>query len=267
METPIYRLDLCYHGTYYQGWQSQPAETGVQDRVEQALSTVLRHPVRVIASSRTDAGVHAEQQVAIFKTHVPVEPVKLSRSLNSLLPKDIGVTRVQAVTADFHPILGSLGKAYRYRLWNGEAKNPFIAPFVWKIHPRIDIATVKRLAPEFVGTHDFTSFCATDSSAKTRERTIFEIRVEERGSLVDIWITGNGFLKQMVRAIVGTLIEFADGKHQDTSVAAMLAARDRTAGGSTAPAQGLCLVHVFYDRVMTCEELIRESSQGFSLGV
>lgn len=267
METPVYRLDLCYQGTHYQGWQSQPSETGVQDRLEHALATFLRHPVRVTASSRTDAGVHAEQQVVTFKTHVPIDPVRLSRALNSLLPKDIGVLNVQVAKPDFHPILSSLGKAYRYRLWQSEAKNPFVAPFVWKLHPRIDIATIKRLAQEFVGTHDFTSFCATDSSAKTRERTIFEMRVEERGPLVDIWIIGNGFLKQMVRAIVGTLIEFADGKHQGTSIGAMLAARDRKAGGSTAPAQGLSLVHVFYERVMSCEELIRESSQGFTVGV
>lgn len=258
------RIDFSYIGTQYFGWQTQNKDNCVQDRVEAALQTVLRHPVRVLGASRTDTGVHAEHQVAVFRTSAQFDTGRLLKSLNAILPRDMGVYSVQEVEGDFHPIGSCKAKAYRYRLWTGKGKHAFLDPYVWRLFQPLNLEKLKPLAQQFLGTHDFTSFCASDSNAKTRERTILDIGVEEHGELIDIWIIGDGFLKQMVRSMVGTLVELASSSDTRT-IKELLDLKDRTQAGTTAPAQGLCLVRLFYEGVPMLKELQRQSERGFSM--
>lgn len=262
--TKTIRIDFSYIGTQYLGWQTQNKDDCVQDRVEAALQTILRHPVRVLGASRTDTGVHAEHQVAVFKTAAQVDPGRLLKSLNAILPRDMGVHSVQEVDGNFHPIGSCKAKAYRYRLWTGRGKHAFLDPYVWRLFQPLDLEKLTSRAQEFLGTHDFTSFCATDSNAKTRERTILDIGVDHHGELIDIWIIGDGFLKQMVRSMVGTLVELASSADSRT-ITQLLAAKDRTKAGVTAPAQGLCLVRLFYESVPTLKMLQRQSERGYTM--
>lgn len=228
---------------------------------------MLRHPVRVTGAARTDTGVHAEHQVATFQTEVPFEALKWQKSLQGLLPKAIGVTSVTASPAEFHPILSAKAKVYRYRLWLDVARHPMIAPYVWELHRPIDLAIMLGEARSFVGTHDYTSFCATDSSAKTRERTVLDVTIDPRGPMLDVWVIGTGFLKQMVRTMVGTLVESGSGRVPPGTVARLLGARDRTAAGITAPAQGLTLVKILYEPPPATATLIAATARGFAWGL
>lgn len=264
---PLYRLDLCYIGTQFLGWQAQPNKQSVQDRLEHALSTILRHPVRVTGASRTDTGVHAEHQVATFRSAANIDCGKVLRSLSGILPRDVGVLALQPVAAgsSFHPIVDCEGKAYRYRIWRGSQRHPFWQDFSWHIHQPLDVDRMREEAKALVGTHDFTSFCAADSSAKTKVRTLFECVVEERGAFLNIWFIGDGFLKQMVRALVGTLVEYGTGKRTQPGMEVLLTAGDRTITGQTAPALGLSLVRLFYDEILTYRQLSYASEAGYSL--
>lgn len=260
----LYRLDLRYDGRPFQGWQSQPDGSGVQDHLEKALRTFLRHDLRVTGASRTDSGVHAEHQVATFSTDVAFDARRWLRSLHGLLPEAVGVMGIQPVEAAFHPILSAKGKAYRYRLWLSESRHPFGAPYAWTVPATLDLALMGREAASFVGTHDYTSFCAVDSSAKTKVRTVTEVAVLGAGPLVEVWVLGEGFLKQMVRSMVGTLVAVGAGRYPPGSVAPMLAALDRKAAGQTAPAAGLCLVEIFYDELRSARDLRAASRDGFT---
>jgi tRNA pseudouridine38-40 synthase len=218
----------------------------------------LRHPVRVTGSSRTDAGVHAEHQVATFESAQEWDEPRWLASLRGLLPAEVCVKSLKPCADDFHPIRSSSGKEYRYRFLTGVAGDPFVGPYSWHLRCAPDWDRFRHEMRSFVGKHDFSSFCASDSSAKTFQRTILETRLEIDGSVVEWSVTGEGFLKQMVRAMAGTLIELSCGKHPSASVATMLAARDRRQAGITAPAQGLTLVRVFYepreDYVRDCKD-------------
>jgi tRNA pseudouridine38-40 synthase len=262
-----YRIDLKYVGGPFHGWQSQPSGSGVQDHVEKALATMLRHQVRVIGASRTDSGVHAEHQVGIFRTTEPFAERQWLKSLYGLLHDSIGVSSIQPVPAEFHPVYAARGKAYRYCIWVGATRNPQVAPYCWQLFQELDLDAIRAGAQALVGTHDFSSFCAADSSAKTRQRTILEIDVARRGPLVDLWVVGHGFLKQMVRIIVGTLVDAGLGRLPADGVAKVLAARDRTQAGRTAPAQGLSLVEIFYDQVPAVAQLKARCSADFCLRI
>lgn len=263
-----YRIDLKYVGTSFHGWQSQPSGNCVQDFLEKALATLLRHPVRVIAAARTDSGVHAEHQVAIFKSAVTFDERRWIKSLYGLLPESVGVTALAPVDPAFHPILAATGKAYCYRIWRKAERNPFLVPFVWTHLRDLDVAAMRAAATDLVGTHDFTSFCAVDSSAKTRVRTVLGIEVVEKGPMLEVWVTGEGFLKQMVRNIVGTLVEVGTGRRAPSAMPGILAAKDREAAGVTAPAQGLTLVEIFFGPVPSVADVVaRDTSCSFSLRV
>lgn len=260
-----YRIDLSYRGCGFEGWQTQPNARGIQDHMEKALGIFLGHPVKVIGSSRTDSGVHAEHQVALFKTGLKVDPERMLKSLNALTPKDIGIQAIIPAPSSFHPIHCAKAKAYRYRIWHHKAPNPFLAEVSWHIKGELDPAKMRAELATLVGKHDFTSFCATDSCARSKVRTIMEIAIDERGPLIDLWIIGDGFLKQMIRTIAGTLIEFGLAKRPPGSLPEILAAKDRTKAGITAPGRGLSLVRVFYGDIPTSATLITEARNGYCM--
>lgn len=243
---PAYRMDLAYLGTSYFGWQSQTHRRTLQDHLEKALSTLLRHSVQTIAASRTDSGVHAEHQVVLFRTDVSFHEEKWMRSLNGLLPEDIGVLGIKPADLEFHPIYSAQGKIYRYRIWQGPSRHPHWAHSSWSIHKHINVEAMRNGASFFEGVHDFTSFCALDSSARTRLRHVYGIEIVEKGPMIEIWVFGKGFLKQMVRIMVGTLVDVGLGKKKPEDIAEILRAQNRVAAGKTAPAQGLSLVRIYY---------------------
>lgn len=251
----LYRIDLAYIGSRYHGWQSQKSRCSIQDHLEQALSTLLRHPVKVVGASRTDSGVHAEHQVAVFRSQVPFAPERWLRSLNGLLPEDVGVLSVAPTTEDFHPITSATGKAYRYRLWQGGSRHPQLHPYCWTLLRGLDISAMRAAALHLVGMHDFSSFCASDSSAKTRHRLLWEVEIFEDGPMIEVWIIGKGFLKQMVRIMVGTLVDIGLGKYHPDDLMDIIKQRDRTAAGGTAPANGLTLVEIFFAQIASAQEL------------
>jgi tRNA pseudouridine38-40 synthase len=258
-----YRMDIAYKGTAYNGWQTQPSKNSVQDHLENALSTALRSAVRVLGASRTDSGVHAEQQVAVFRiSHRLNDTNRLRRSLNALIPNDIQVLYIRQVDLSFHPIIDASWKTYRYRLWLGSAISPFASDFVWPIHGTdFDSDALVKAAKFLEGDHDFKSFCASDSSAQTTRRSILSVHVLCQHPLVEIYITGTGFLKQMVRSIVGTLVEVANGRRSPEDISAIIGSKSRAAAGKTAPAAGLSLVHIAYDNASYDDQFISSLQQ------
>lgn len=248
-----YRMDLAYWGTSYFGWQSQTHRKTLQDHLERALGILLRHPVQTIAASRTDSGVHAEQQVVLFRTDVPYHQEKWIRSLNGLLPGDMGVLSIEPAAPEFHPIYSAQGKIYRYRIWQGASRNPHVSSSSWAIHRQLNVEPMRQGASRLEGTHDFTSFCAVDSSARTRIRHVLAIEIIEKGPMVEVWVYGKGFLKQMIRIMVGTLVDIGLGKRDSGDIVSIIEAKNRVAAGKTAPAQGLSLVNIFYQERPTVE--------------
>ncbi|MFK7825688.1 MAG: tRNA pseudouridine(38-40) synthase TruA [Oligoflexales bacterium] len=262
-EGQAYRIDLSYIGTPFNGFQSQVSKNGIQDHLEKALRTFLNHDLRVRGASRTDSGVHAHHQVALFRTKVPYSPRWLL-SLNALTPIEIGIQKLCPVDHFFDPIFDSKGKAYRYRLWQGRCFNPFTQSFVWPVHQSIDLKLLAKEAADFIGTHDFNAFCNKDSDAKTTIRKIFDVKCDERGPMIDIWITGEGFLKQMVRIMVGTLVAVMQGHLPPGSIRNLLAGGlERKLAGMTAPAKGLALVEVFYNEVGQLDKIISKCGTHF----
>ncbi|MGA3326987.1 MAG: tRNA pseudouridine(38-40) synthase TruA [Terriglobia bacterium] len=244
------RLILAYDGTDFCGWQRQPDAPTIQACLEDALQKLTGSPAQVFGSGRTDAGVHAAHQVANFHTASAIPCTNFVKALNDLLPPTVRIKGADDVSADFHARYNVLRKTYRYRI----VTTPVCSPLLWRFvchHPYpLDRARMAQAAGLFEGEHDFSSFAAADGQedeeTKSRVRLIFRSRFlwRPRSSMLVYEVTGNGFLRHMVRNIVGTLLEVGRGKGDIPSI---LAARDRTQAGPTAPAQGLCLMKVEYE--------------------
>ncbi len=264
-----YRLDLAYIGTSFQGWQSQPNGQTVQDTIERALRIVLRQQLRILGASRTDTGVHAEHQVATFRSLVPIDCYQTLKSVQALVPSNIGILELQPWAAEFHPVIDAKAKVYRYRIWLGSPQNPFVRPYVWHFHHPLDVSLMQKAAQDLLGYHNFQGFCASDASVATFDRTIFDVRWIQRGPILEFYILGDGFLKQMVRCLVGTLTEIGQGKRPADDINRILLSGDRKEAGQTAPAQGLALLRIFYaltDKIP--ERLISSGAEfGFALGL
>ncbi len=245
---PIYRLTLEYDGTDFEGWQVQATgHRTVEDTVEQALARVAGQRVHVVGAGRTDAGVHAEGQVASVALRRDIEPEELRRSVNAVLPRDLAVVGLVRADDGFHARRAALRKLYRYVLWNGPAPSPLRTRRSHRVRHPLDLAAIRRAATDLVGTHDFASFQGAGSPVGTTQRTLVRLAVEgEAGGEVRLLFEGDGFLRHMVRNLVGTLLDVSRGKRDPASMPALLGARDRALAGSTAPAQGLTLVRVFY---------------------
>jgi len=260
----LYRLDLNYIGADYLGFQSQPNGQTVQDQLEKALGVFCRHPVRITAASRTDTGVHAEHQVVTFKTKAGLDSARLVKGLNALLPSNIRIMNALPVVSSFHPIFNCTGKVYRYKLWRSHGESSFANPLTWKLVGDLYIDAMRHAATVLIGRHDFTSFCASDSSAKSKIRNLREIVIIERGPLLELWFLGDGFLKQMIRNLVGALVAIGRKKISIEQLMSILAARDRSQAPETAPAEGLCLMRIFYGDDANISTLLEPSTSRYN---
>lgn len=238
------KLTIQYDGTHYAGWQIQPHKKTIQGLIQDVLRRVTQEKVDVIGASRTDAGVHALGQVAHFKTRSKISCDKFLIALNGLLPEDISVTDVREVRPSFHAQKGAKKKTYRYLIWNRCYRSALLKDRAWHVWAPLDLKAMRRAARLLIGRHDFAAFRGRLSDTKTSVRTVYEIRIE--GSPLQITVTGNGFLKYMVRNIVGTLVEVGKGRFRPQDVRTILRSKDRKKAGATAPACGLYLVSIEY---------------------
>ncbi|MFQ5646417.1 MAG: tRNA pseudouridine(38-40) synthase TruA [bacterium] len=243
------KITLEYDGGRYSGWQLQPAKPTVQEAVEAKLSQLLNAPVRVHASGRTDAGVHALGQAAHFSTHKEPDLARLMVGFNSIPPRDLSMTGIKEVDATFHARKSALGKWYRYRILNRPFPSPFENGYSWFIHRRLNLESMCRGGGLLTGTHDFSSFKGAGSDTSSQVRTICQIVINRSpvSDIISLDFYGNGFLKYMVRIIVGTLLDVGREKISPDDLKEILAEKDRKAAGVTAPPEGLYLMTVFYE--------------------
>jgi tRNA pseudouridine38-40 synthase len=242
------KLVLEYDGFDYCGWQVQAQAPTIQGVIEAALEKLLGEGVRIHGAGRTDAKVHALGQVASFRCSSTISTMALQRGLNSLLPRDVVVLEVHDVPADFHARFSALGKMYAYRILNRPSRAPLRSRYTWHIPQALDLATMELAGGCLQGTHDFKSFQASGSEVKTTERTVTDLTITRDGDEIVISCTANGFLRHMVRNVVGTLVEVGRGTRPPVDVKRILDGHDRQLAGATAPPQGLCLRQVIYPR-------------------
>ncbi len=239
------RLDICYDGTRYRGWQRLPGVEGtIQGKLETALSRILQEPVTLSGSGRTDAGVHAAHQIANFHCESPKSCEDILHELRRYLPEDIGIYSCQEASPRFHARLNATGKTYCYRIWNSEAPCVFERRYLWAMPDRLDVEAMDRAAQCLVGTHDFSCFCGNSKMKKSTVRRIDCISLTRQGQELLITVTGNGFLQNMVRILVGTLVEVGIGQRGENLDS--LFGQKREKAGFLAPPQGLCLMEVTY---------------------
>lgn len=244
------KLEIEYDGTDFCGWQiqnrSQAKKASIQEVLEKALHKILQEKVRVIGSGRTDAGVHALGQIANFKTESKIPLKNIQRALNSILPSSVSIKNITSVKNSFHSCDSAKSKTYRYIILNRKTPSAFRNKFSWHIPYELDLKLMRSDARALVGRHNFKSFCASGSGAKTTVRTIKRLLVRRSSGILTIDIEADGFLYNMVRNIVGTLVEIGRGKIKKGSLCKILKAKNRTLAGPTAPARGLFLVRVEY---------------------
>jgi tRNA pseudouridine38-40 synthase len=240
------RLLVEYDGTDFHGWQRQPGLRTVQSSLEEAIRSMTGEAVAVRGAGRTDAGVHAAGQVANFTLEARIPEAGLLRGLNSLLPRDLAILDVREVPADFDARFSARGKVYRYRIWNHLVRSPLEARRTWHCRSVLDLAAMREAARTLCGEHDFRAFRAADCERRTTMRVIRRLDLERQGALITLDVEATAFLKNMVRILVGTLVDLGRGKIAPGAIAHMLATGDRAAGGVTAPPQGLTLLRVFY---------------------
>ena len=242
-------LTIAYDGTNYSGWQKQKDEAviTVEGELTKALRLLFRNPaLECIGASRTDAGVHALGQRAVIDVETSIPAEKIPLAIRSFLPADIVVTKAEEVAEAFHPRFDCVKKTYEYRFWNAPAKNPKERLYSAYVQKPLDVERMNEGAKAFLGTHDFAAFCAAGAQVSTTVRTIFDCHVEKQGESVRILVTGDGFLYNMVRIMVGTLLDIQAGSLEAGSIPAILNSGSRAQAGKTAPACGLYLDSVFY---------------------
>ncbi len=235
-------LTVAYDGTAYNGWQVQPNGITIEGELNRALKELLGEDISVIGASRTDAGVHALCNMAVFDTESRILPEKIAPALNARLPEDIRVQRSVEVAPDFHPRRCNTKKTYEYRIYMGKYENPIGRQYAHFVYVPLDVEKMEKAAGYLVGEHDFKSFCVAKAQVLTTVRTLYGIEVKKEGNYLTIRVSGNGFLFNMVRIIAGTLLEVGKGKLAPEQVKEILEAKDRQAAGPTAPARGLTLV-------------------------
>jgi tRNA pseudouridine38-40 synthase len=241
------KLTIAYDGTRFVGWQRQSRGESIQGLLEDVLARIEGTRVTIHGAGRTDAGVHALGQVASVQLAAAHDVATLTRALNAQLPADIRVVAVDHQQDDFHARFSARAKSYRYQLRHSAIADPFDRAFTWHVPERLDVDAMRRAAATLVGTHDFAAFQSAGSDVVDTVRTITRSELVARGDLLVYEVTGTGFLRHMVRAIMGTLIETGRGRRSHDSMSALLAGGARAEAGQTAPPHGLFLVRVDYD--------------------
>ena len=240
------RLDVCYDGTRYRGWQRLAnTDATIQEKLEKALSRILEEDIEISGSGRTDAGVHAQGQVANFHCNSLMPAEEILEQLRRYLPEDIGIYSCRDVSPRFHARLNAKEKTYCYRIWNSNSPCVFQRRFVTVVPEKLDLDQMRRAAAFLVGEHDFSAFCSNAKMKKSTVRYIRSLDITREGDEVRITVTGNGFLQGMVRIITGTLLEVATGIRKPETVPQLFGAK-RAEAGFMAPPQGLCLMEVYY---------------------
>ena len=243
-------MSLCYDGTNYHGWQVQKNAVTVQEVFQGALARLLGEDVDIKGCSRTDAGVHANMYCVSAKIDSKIPCDRLKMALNRFLPRDIAVTGAVEVPLDFHARYSCSGKEYVYKIWNEPVRNPFWHGRAFHYWYHLDVEKLDSAAKNFIGTHDFTSFCTLDKrNPENMVRTVKAFSVERNGGLVEMRVTADGFLYNMVRIMVGTLLRVAMGRIEPQEIPDIISAKDRAKAGPTAVAHGLYLNRVFYDGI------------------
>ncbi|WP_462412580.1 tRNA pseudouridine(38-40) synthase TruA [Neobacillus sp. Marseille-QA0830] len=242
-----YKGIITYDGTRFSGYQVQPNQRTVQAELENVLSKIHKgHEVKVSASGRTDAGVHAKGQVIHFDSPLSIPPEKWAAAMNSLLPDDLSVLSVEVAAPSFHARFDAVGKEYRYMLLLSGKRDPFLRNYAYLYRYPLDLQAMKQAAGHFLGTYDFTSFCSAKTEVEDKIRTIETIDFSLDGEMLTLRFVGNGFLYNMVRILVGTLLEVGAGERKPSDIPSILEKKDRRFAGKTAPAHGLYLWRVFY---------------------
>jgi len=239
-------LTIQFDGSAYHGWQVQQNAVTVQETLQDALQQICRNRDNIVGCSRTDAGVHANMYCCNMRTESPIECSKLVNALNALLPRDIAALSCEEVDFDFHARYDCKSKEYIYKIWNSPNKNPFL--FGYSLHHkyRLDEEFLNSQAKDFIGTYDFSSFCAAGSSVEDTVRTVMNASVEREGDMIVFRVEADGFLYNMVRIMVGTLLDISKGKIPKDSIKQIISAQNRFAAGQTAPAHGLYLNRIHY---------------------
>lgn len=241
-------IRIAYDGSKYYGWQRQNDFVSVQQKVEEALSALLKQNINIRGSSRTDTGVHAMAQGAVFEADTTIPMDKLPYALNSFLPKDIVVWQAREVSDEFHPQYSVLDKTYEYKIQNAVFRNPMLYNYTDFVRYNLDIDKMQKACEYFIGEHDFNAFCASGAQSKTTVRTIYSLSVDKQNDIISIKVRGNGFLYNMVRIIVGTLVEVGRGKIQPNEISDIILSCDRAKAGKTMAPNGLTLMEVNYGK-------------------
>lgn len=263
MSWPARRLAFAveYDGSDFAGWQIQPDQRTIQGSLAEAIAGVVGHPVEVQGASRTDAGVHARDQQAAATVRHPILCAGFAKAVNRRLPPAIAIRAVREVADDFNPRFANAGKTYCYRLYVDRERRPLVDRFAWRVHFALDAEQLAAAARACLGTHDFTSFAASDGSHSNAIRTLWRFALEHVDDVWHLRISGSAFLKQMVRNLVGTWVDCARGHLDPATIPAILSARDRTAAGPTAPARGLTL-ETIHPKAPVGASVTEPSSQG-----
>ena len=240
------RLDICYDGTRYRGWQRLPgADNTIQGKIEQCLSKILGEPIEISGSGRTDAGVHAQHQVANFHCESTMPAGEILSQLRRYLPEDIGIYSCKDCSERFHARLNAKEKTYRYRIWNSEKPCVFARRYTAQFPEALDVDAMIRGAAYLEGEHDYSAFCGNPKFKKSTVRYIRKVEIQRQGEELHLTFTGNGFIHNQVRIMVGTLVEVGRGEREADSIP-QLFGKKRAEAGFLAPGQGLCLEEVEY---------------------
>ena len=237
---------VAYDGTNYSGWQIQPNAVTIQGVLNETLTSLLGEKIEVMGASRTDAGVHALGNVAVFDTNTRIPGEKISYALNQFLPPDIRIQLSEEVEPDFHPRYCDSEKTYQYRILNRRFPVPTERLYSYFYHYFLDVNKMREATSFLIGKHDFASFCGSGAQVRSTVRTITAMDVDKDQDMITLTVSGTGFLYNMVRIIAGTLIEIGNGQYPPEQMREILAAKDREAAGPTAPAHGLTLVGITY---------------------
>jgi len=243
---PRFKFIVAYDGTNYHGFARQKNALTVQEVLEGAISSILQKPIEVVGSGRTDTGVHAKGQCCIFNAETSIEVQNLARAINSKLPSDIVIKDVQIAADDFHPRYAAKNKTYRYQILNSDTRDPFIDKYAYFYPYPLDIERMQEAATYMIGEHDFNCFCSAGGGAHSTVRIIYDLKIIKQDELILIDVCGNGFLYNMVRIIVGTLLKIGSQKLSANDIENIIKSKNRALAGPTAPPEGLTMLEIVY---------------------